>query len=223
MIELWAAFLLGLAGSLHCAGMCGPIALAIPVQDRGRFFLARLAYNGGRILSYAILGGIFGLLGASLTIAGLQRSLSLGAGIALIVMLILSRRTSVLFAPAIASLKSLFAKCLKHQSLSAVTALGMLNGFLPCGLSYAAATGAVATGSWLRAVEFMTVFGLGTVPMMVAIGLVGQRVQWKLRFKFAGWVPVALVLLALLLVLRGLPLDIPGLSPDRAGQCQHCR
>jgi uncharacterized protein len=224
MIELWAAFVLGLAGSLHCAGMCGPIALAIPANDRRHFLLGRILYNAGRIVSYSLLGLIFGALGASLALAGLQRWLSITVGAGLIILLFVSRRQAltVPFARAVAHLKGSFARCLKSHSLGSVGVLGILNGFLPCGLAYAAAAAATATGSWLRAVEFMIAFGVGTVPMMLAIGIFGQKVQWRLRFRFEKLMPVSVIVLALLLVLRGLSLGIPYISPGLSGRCPHC-
>ena len=93
----------------------------------------------------------------------------------------------------------------------------MLNGLLPCGLVYVAAAGATATGEILRAVEYMIAFGVGTVPMMLALTLAGQKLPIHWRFQLQKLVPICLALVGLLLVLRGLSLGIPYLSPDLSG------
>ncbi|MCD6049706.1 MAG: hypothetical protein K0Q55_1109, partial [Verrucomicrobia bacterium] len=93
-MELWTAFILGLVGSLHCAGMCGPLALALPVAGKTRraFVLGRVLYNLGRILTYCVIGAIFGLAGQSLALAGFQKWVSLGAGVAILLGLLASTR-----------------------------------------------------------------------------------------------------------------------------------
>lgn len=89
-VELWTALVLGLAGSLHCAGMCGPLALALPASgNRGTFITGRLLYNGGRVLTYALLGALFGAVGGALHLAGLQQALALGVGGLMVVMAVL--------------------------------------------------------------------------------------------------------------------------------------
>jgi len=224
MIELWAAFVLGLVGSLHCAGMCGPLALAVANAGQGRKSTHRLAYNGGRVVSYAILGFVMGAFGSSLAVAGLQRWVSLGAGVVLFgVFLGLTRRVvTTPFAMAVTRLKGLFGGALKSGSFWSTGFLGLLNGFLPCGLAYAACAGAVSLGSWGRAVAFMVAFGVGTMPMIFAIGCFGPRIQWTLRGKLHRLVPASVLVLAVLLVLRGLALGIPFVSPEMSGACPHC-
>src|SRR3954466_9482086 len=96
-MTLWTAFLLGLAGSLHCAGMCGPLLCALPVVGQGRasFYAGRFLYNLGRIGMYGLLGLVFGALGKTLSIAGLQRWLSLAAGCAVLIGLLASAKWSM--------------------------------------------------------------------------------------------------------------------------------
>lgn len=217
-MELWSAFLLGLVGSLHCAGMCGPLALALPVTGRTRtsFLLGRLNYNLGRILTYSLLGAVFGLLGKTLTLAGLQRWLSLAAGLAILIGLLASSHYA-LDAPAVKLvtwLKSGFAKLLQQRSLSSLLFLGALNGLLPCGVVYAACAAAVAVGGVLSGTQYMLAFGLGTVPMMLGLGLAGRPLHFAIRFKMQRLIPVFLLLLSTLLILRGLSLGIPYLSPN---------
>lgn len=212
------AIVLGLVGSLHCAGMCGPLALALPTTGNSRagFVAGRVAYNLGRILTYCALGAAFGLVGQTLAFAGFQRWVSLAAGTAILLGLVLSTKfaTSVPVARGVAWIKSGLGAMLRQRSFSATFALGTLNGLLPCGLVYAACAGAVATGDLLSGVEYMAAFGFGTVPMMLGIGLVGQKLQFTLRFKLQKLIPACLMLVAAMLILRGLSLGIPYLSPD---------
>ena len=224
---LFTALILGAVGSLHCAGMCGPLALALPAtgHSRATFLLGRAAYNLGRIVTYCLLGAAFGLVGQTLAFAGFQRWVSLAAGAAILVGLVVSSRfaVSVPVARAVAWIKSGLGALLRRRSVTSVFALGVLNGLLPCGLVYAACAGAVATGELLSGMEYMAAFGLGTVPMMLAIGLAGQKLQLALRFKLQRLIPACLALVALLLILRGLSLGIPYLSPDiSTGQCTAC-
>jgi len=225
-MELWTAFLLGLLGSLHCAGMCGPLALAIPAagNTKAAFVLDRLAYNFGRIFTYGLLGAIFGLIGKSFAVIGFQRWISLGVGILLLSAFLFSTRfmLNTKIANTVGLLKSAFAKLLHHRKFSSTALLGVLNGFLPCGLVYAACAGATVSSGFAPGIVYMIVFGLGTIPMMLAIGLAGKKLQLALRFKFQRLIPMTLVLMSVLLILRGLELGIPYLSPDlMQGNCCH--
>jgi sulfite exporter TauE/SafE len=214
---LWTAFILGLFGSLHCAGMCGPLALALPATG-GKpvsFFVGRLAYNLGRIITYCALGLVFGLIGKSLVLAGIQRWVSIALGVALLVGLFASRRLA-LWRPVtmlVDRLKSAMGGLLRRRSANALLTLGLLNGLLPCGLVYVACAGAVATGDLFNGALYMLAFGLGTVPMMLAISLSGKLVPVSMRLKLLKSVPVAVFLLASLLILRGMELGIPYVSP----------
>ncbi len=226
-MELWTAFLLGLVGSAHCAGMCGPLAMALPGTSsaRSQFVLGRLAYNGGRILTYVLLGALFGVIGQGFALAGLGRWVSLTLGsVILLSVLFTSRFTSgIPTLPAVHWLKSAFAVVLRRHTLSSLFTLGFLNGLLPCGLVYFACAGATATGSFLSGMGYMLAFGLGTVPMMLGISLAGAKVQFGLRLKLQRLIPVSLAIVGLLLLLRGMALGIPYLSPDvEAGQGQCC-
>lgn len=223
---LLTAIMLGLVGSLHCAGMCGPLALALPMtgNSRATFVLGRVAYNLGRIVTYCTLGAAFGLVGQTLALAGFQRWVSLAAGSAILIGLILSTKfaTSVPVARGVAWIKTGLGTMLRQRSLASTFALGTLNGLLPCGLVYAACAGAVASGGLLSGVEYMAAFGLGTVPMMLGIGLVGQKLQFTLRFKLQRLIPACLTIVAVMLILRGLSLGIPYLSPDLASENMQC-
>ena len=217
-MEFLTAFLIGLAGSVHCAGMCGPLALAVPGGGKtaAGFAASRLAYNLGRVLTYSLLGLFFGLAGQSLAMAGLQRWLSLGLGAVLLLSLVASRRWgwSTPATALVGRLKGAFGCLLRRRSLISVGALGLLNGLLPCGLVYVAGAGAAATGHGLSGAAYMAAFGAGTLPMMAAIGFSRKLVPVSFRWKLQKAIPVSIFLVGTLLILRGLSLGIPYLSPD---------
>ncbi len=225
-MDLWTAFVLGLVGSLHCAGMCGPLALALPpgMGSTGSYVVGRIAYNVGRIITYCLMGMVFGLLGRTLVLAGIQRWVSILLGVLLLVGLLSSRRLA-LWTPVITlvgKLKSGMAGLLRRRSVSGLLTLGVLNGLLPCGLVYVACAGATATGSLLGGVEYMAAFGIGTVPMMLAISLSGRIVPPAVRLTLVRAVPYAVFVLAALLILRGMSLGIPYLSPDLSADAPSC-
>ena len=224
-MELIAPFLLGLAGSLHCALMCGPLLLALPAAGTSPSAraLGRTVYHLGRIGVYGLLGALFGLAGSALALAGLQRWISLGAGAAILIGLLLSCRLAVGLpvTQAVVRLKSAFARVLKWRGLSASFLLGALNGLLPCGLVYVACAGAAANGGVGGGLRYMAAFGLGTVPMLLAVSLAGQSVRWP-RLRLRGVAPLLAVLAGVLLILRGMSLGIPYLSPDLSGGQVRC-
>jgi hypothetical protein len=225
-IDCWTAFVLGLVGSLHCAGMCGPLALALPAagDTTPGYVLGRIAYHVGRIVTYCLLGIVFGLAGWTFLLAGLQRWISIALGVALLLGLFASRKLA-LWRPvmsAVDQLKSRMSVLLRRRSFAALAVLGLLNGLLPCGLVYVACAGAAATGGILAGAGYMTVFGVGTVPMMLAISLSGKLVPVSLRLKLVKTIPVCVFLLATLLILRGMSLGIPYLSPNLSGTGASC-
>ena len=225
-MELWSAFLLGLAGSLHCAGMCGPLALALPAAGVSRtpFILGRLAYNVGRIVTYSLMGVVFGLVGRTVWLSGFQQAMSITLGVLLLAGLLASRRLA-LWQPVnslVNRIKSPLSALLRRKNVPAQFLLGLLNGFLPCGLVYVACAGATVTGDPLRGALYMVLFGVGTFPMMLAIGLSGKLIPFKLRLKLLKAVPASVFVLAMLLILRGLSLGIPYISPDLSAAHPSC-
>lgn len=226
-MDYLAAFFLGLLGSLHCAGMCGPLALALPATGRsGAGYVAgRLAYNLGRVTTYCALGVVFGIFGKALLLAGIQRWVSIALGVALLIGLFTSQKLAV--APPVIALvqrlKSAMSTTLRRRSLASLGLLGLLNGLLPCGLVYVAAAGAMTTGGIAASATYMAAFGAGTLPLMLAISVSGRLVPVSFRLKLMKAIPVSVFLLATLLILRGLSLGIPYLSPDLSagGACCH--
>jgi len=228
-MQLWTAFLFGLIGSAHCAGMCGPLALALPSSgnSRAQFLVGRLIYNSGRIVTYAALGGLFGVFGRTFAMAGLQRWVSLAAGAMILIGVIASPGVTgvIPVSRVVQFLKSALARHLRLGTFGSLFWIGLLNGFLPCGLVYAACAVAITLGNIPAGMEYMILFGLGTVPMMLAFSLAGKKIQWMLRFKLQRVLPIFLALAGGLLLLRGLDLGIPYLSPKlslAAGARQCC-
>jgi sulfite exporter TauE/SafE len=206
--------------------MCGPLVLALPPcgSTTATFLLGRAVYNLGRILTYCLLGALFGLVGQALLLAGVQRWVSIGLGLLLLAGLFSSRRLA-LWRPVttlVNRLKNRMSLLLQRRSLISLGALGLLNGLLPCGLVYVACAGATATNDYVKGSFYMAAFGLGTVPMLLAISLAGRLLPQSLRRDLRKAIPVSVCLLAALLILRGMALGIPYLSPGLGGDtCCH--
>lgn len=226
MMELGAAFILGLFGSLHCAGMCGPLMIALPTAQRTGlpFLVGRVIYHLGRLATYGLIGLSFGLVGKTLLLAGVQRWVSIAIGAVLILSLVASSKFSLTNAAGrfVSALRRRMGSLLQQRSLASLAALGALNGLLPCGLVYIAAAGALATGGIVSGIFYMGVFGLGTLPMMLAISLSGNLLPGFVRLYFRKAVPVSIFLLGSLLILRGMGLGIPYLSPNLSASGAPC-
>jgi sulfite exporter TauE/SafE len=212
------AYVLGFLGSLHCAAMCGPLMLALPVLPGGpaRFLAGRIIYQIGRIATYCMLGVVAGLVGKSILLAGFQRWLSIALGLAVLGGFLISKKVA-LSAPVVrlvSKLKTAMSAQLRRRSFRSLALLGMLNGLLPCGLVYVAVAGAVSRGNITGGILYMALFGLGTMPMTLGISLSGKLFPVALRLKLRGAIPVGVCVLAGLLILRGLSLGIPYVSPD---------
>lgn len=221
MNALWlSAFALGAAGSAHCIGMCGPIALAVPSIGSGRGARAwsTALLNGGRLFTYALLGVAFGAFGQGLRLAGLQQGVSLAAGvilmIAALVPSLLERSTATgRVGLWLARARGTMARHLRRNSPEAIWTSGMLNGLLPCGLVYTAALGAAASGNAMDGALLMLLFGIGTVPALVLVRLGGSTLSAAWRAKLRRLSPIMVGAMGLLLILRGSRLDIPYVSP----------
>ena len=225
-MALWAFLLLGAVGGLHCAAMCGPLALALPVTGSTRvgYLTGRVLYNGGRVVTYTVLGGLFGAIGQVAGLAGLQRWVSLIAGILILIGLVAPSHFPLtkFIARPVAWLKSCLGSLLQGRSSIALLAFGFLNGLLPCGLVYVAAAGAAASGNAVRGMEEMFAFGLGTIPLMLAVAWGGATIRSRLFGKARRLLPISVGLVAVLLIVRGLALGIPYLSPDLGADASCC-
>ncbi|WP_299365617.1 sulfite exporter TauE/SafE family protein [Winogradskyella sp.] len=218
---LYSAFILGLLGSLHCVGMCGPIAFMLPV-DRSNSFkkVSQISiYHIGRLLAYSLIGLVFGLVGKSLYIFGIQQQLSIAIGILMIVLVLIPYKMFAKYNlskplnKVISKVKSNLGQALKKKTADTFITIGFLNGFLPCGLVYMAVFGAIATGSLLQGSFYMVLFGLGTVPLMTSAIYLGKFLNQTIKQRIQKAIPIFVVIIGTLFILRGLGLGIPYLSP----------
>ncbi|MCA9735929.1 MAG: sulfite exporter TauE/SafE family protein [Deferribacteres bacterium] len=215
---IMTALVLGLVGGFHCVGMCGPLVLALPGTGENSLpaWTRKLFYNFGRAFTYALMGFVMGIIGQAISLAGFQRALSIILGVTiLIIVFIPSRYTNSMtsFFTTSKIWKKTFGRLLQKQTIPSFFIIGVLNGFLPCGLVYTALAGAVATGSIVNSTIFMIVFGLGTAPMLLLTSLLGGLLSVRWKSLFNRLIPIAATALAVILILRGLSLGIPFLSP----------
>ncbi len=226
MNHLNLAFIIGIFGSLHCIGMCAPLAFSLPAQqNRFVFILEKFSYNIGRAISYALLGLLIGLIGKQLWIAGIQQSLSILSGVLILFAAAFRLFPSVNFtrkwkSNLPGSVNSLIIKAIHHKSGHFM--IGVLNGFLPCGLVYVALATAVNTASAFQSALFMFFFGLGTLPLMLFAILGFGFVKPSIRSSINRIIPLFMIILGAWFVLRGLNLDIPFLSPLIGGDQPVC-
>ena len=232
MSAYFAAISLGFLFSFHCIGMCGPIALAVPLgKSTGLLRSGKmLTYNACRIVTYGIMGALFGIIGQGFHLAGIQQWVSIGLGILIIV--------GALF-PAIfkgsaierkvlgytSGLKAAFTKSFGKSSFSGLAVIGLLNGLLPCGLVYMALAMAMASDGPTLGATVMIFFGLGTIPAMFGVQFFGHLLGDKARTRIRRFVPYMVALLGVLFILRGSGLNIPYISPDLSGGVEepaHC-
>lgn len=216
-----AAFAMGIIGSFHCVGMCGPLALSLPLSDNSLFskFTGTLLYNAGRIITYSLFGLAAGLLGKSFVFLGFQQWLSIIAGAVIVLLVIVPKLFPATFKNVtiagkfFENLRQTFGKLFFKKNQSTLFAIGFLNGLLPCGMVYLAIAGATATGAISNSIVFMAAFGFGTLPVMWSIAFWGNFIGMQLRQKIRAAYPYMMMLMACLLILRGMGLGIPYISP----------
>lgn len=220
---LITALILGFMGSFHCAGMCGPIAIALPLHGNTvpqKIYGATL-YNLGRTLTYGIMGAVFGLLGQGIQLIGFQQKVSVIMGALMIISVIFPAifknqyRMDKSWFSFVGKLKNTIGKMFSIRSFSSLFLIGLLNGLLPCGLVYMAIAGAIGTGEIVLGSLYMILFGLGTIPMMLSISLAGNVMSLAIRNKINKLIPVLVVVVGIFFILRGLSLGIPYLSPPK--------
>lgn len=217
---LWLALVTGLVGSLHCAGMCGPIAFSLPFREDGAavgFYTGRLLYNSGRLVGYGILGALTGAFGNALGLVGFQQELGIIAGSLLVLVVVFSwlgkNRSIPWISTWSGAVQKGFARFYANSGNSSLLAIGVLNGFLPCGLVYTALAIALSSGYAAEGALVMVVFGLGTFPMMFLLSVSRRFVSLNVWRGFSRWSPVFALLIGLVFILRGANLGIPYLSP----------
>ena len=220
-MEIWTGFIVGLLGSIHCVGMCGPIAVALPIfgETQLKVIIGRVLYNFGRVITYSLMGALFGLFGSRLILFGLQQDISILLGSIILIYVFLPRKIKVkvsntsLYKKINTYLISRFAILISKKSISSLLIIGLLNGLLPCGFVYVGIAGAASTADWSYGAAYMALFGLGTFPIMFAASILGKIININIRQRINRLIPVFTVILALLFILRGLNLGIPYVSP----------
>ncbi|KFF05865.1 sulfite exporter TauE/SafE family protein [Flavobacterium reichenbachii] len=219
---LYSAFILGLISSLHCIGMCGPIAMMLPIDRSNETTKATqiITYQLGRLTAYAVIGLIFGLLGRGFLLAGIQQNISIFIGIAMILIAVIPEKIFANYNfskpvyKIISKVKSSLGNQFKNKSYKSIFIIGLLNGFLPCGMVYAALFGAIAMQSASFGTLYMLLFGLGTVPLMTIVVYINSIIKLPFRNKIQKVIPYAAVIIGVLFILRGLGLGIPYISPS---------
>jgi sulfite exporter TauE/SafE len=219
------AIILGALGSAHCIGMCGPIALSLPAVAENHYskFLGALLYNAGRVITYACIGLLFGLAGKSFSLFGFQQILSVSLGVIIILFLIFPPEKNLLtqnkhIASFFTDIRNKIGILFTKRNYSSLFMIGLLNGLLPCGLVYLAIAGAVATGDPLKSSVFMASFGLGTLPLMWAVTFFGSFINLHTRKMLNKAYPYMMGIMACLLIIRGLGLNIPYISPAHSNE-----
>jgi uncharacterized protein len=211
---LYSAFILGLISSIHCVGMCGPIALILPYQKDNRWQRVKetVTYNIGRVMTYTLLGLLFGYLGKGLALVGLQQSLSVLFGILFILIASLSifyAKNKHLYLLPIqkveTTIRTYFNRFLKQKNTFFV--LGMLNGLLPCGIVWWAIAASILTFNPAYSAFYMFLFGIGTMPLMLVTVLASSYIKKPFVRKFYTFIPVYQLLLGFFLLWRAYQID----------------
>lgn len=226
---LAAALILGLTSSFHCVGMCGPIALSMGLTKKQatNFYLQNLTYQFGRMVTYSILGALLGIIGQGFQMAGLQQYLTIGVGVVLIVMALFSfggkdfASKLPFLSNGLLKVKMALGRLLQKADYRSRFTTGLLNGFLPCGMVYMALTASIAAGGIWQGATYMAVFGLGTLPLMFLVVVLGQVMTQSFRLKLMRIVPIVMIVLGGLFILRGLELGIPYVSPKQEAMQIH--
>ncbi len=222
MLQLFiVAFSIGMVGSFHCVGMCGPLALALPLSSDSYAakFWGAFIYNAGRIVTYSVFGLLFGLIGQTAALFNFQQWLSIGTGVLILFFIIIPKKYKIQSSASgystafFTRIRMKLGRLFTQKNNSSLFVIGLLNGLLPCGLVYMATAGAIAAGSVVSSALFMAAFGLGTLPIMWSIAFFGNYIGVSFRQKIRRLYPYMMTLMACLLILRGMGLGIPYVSP----------
>lgn len=212
--------MLGIVSSFHCVGMCGPLSLALPmgnltkVQKSWSLFL----YHSGRISIYGLLGLIFGMAGRQIYLAGFQRWFSISLGIVVLLFVVQYFFFQNSFQPSFLNryyqkLQQWIIVLWQNTSRGGFFLLGIANGLLPCGMVYLAVAGALSLSRVDESILFMVMFGLGTLPTLLMIIYLKTFITGSVRSSMRKAIPFLMALMGVVLILRGLNLGIPFISP----------
>jgi sulfite exporter TauE/SafE len=178
-----------------------------------------ITYHLGRLTAYALIGLVFGLVGKGFFLAGIQQRLSVFIGVAMIITILTPERVLANYnfsKPVyrlISKIKSSLGKQFKNKSYQSLFTIGLLNGFLPCGMVYVALFGAIAMQNVPFGILYMLLFGIGTIPMMSSVTYLNSIMTVSFRNKIQKAIPYVGVIIGILFILRGLGLGIPYVSP----------
>lgn len=205
-----AAFILGMLGSVHCAGMCGPLSLLIPAGSvtADRRIAGLLLYNLARILVYTLLGFVTGWAGYLVSLSGAGAWLMLLAALLLLLSGVFSLFSRNLLdrIPVpdrwMQHLRHFFRPFFRQKNYWAYIGMGTFNALIPCGLLYTALLAAVAEAHPLQSAGFMLMFGLGTVPAMMSAQYLLQFIRQEWRTCLRRALPLASIVLALFMIYR---------------------
>lgn len=225
-LEFGLMFSLGLAGSLHCVQMCGPLVLSFSLATgpagRLRAGLLHVAYHLGRVATYGLLGAAAGLLGGGVSrVTGYERTAALAAGVIMVITglamtgLVPSSglvRIGVL-QPA-SFLTRRLARLLGSTSYPGKLALGLLMGFLPCGLIYAALLKSLESSSPVSGALTMVTFGVGTAGPLLAVGVFSSVLNRRLGRYSTRIAALAVMAMGAFLVWRGMLPAATGACPQ---------
>ncbi len=215
-------FFMGLLGSVHCIGMCGPLVMALPILHLSPIqkVTATFLYHLGKIMTYGLLGLVIGLFGKQIPFYNVQQHISIVIGVLILVYVIWvfylhpKRKLGFLKIDWIQKpVLSILGKLLNQNSVASFLLIGLLNGLLPCGMIYLALGSAWANQSVLQSGLFMIFFGLGTLPALLLVAFGGQLMGLAFRQKIQKALPYMLFCMGVLLILRGMNLGIPYISP----------
>jgi sulfite exporter TauE/SafE len=209
-----SAFLIGLLGSVHCVGMCGPLMLAFTPNEGSKRYIGFFTYHFGRLLVYMGIGVVFGLLSSSLVFFHFQQWAAIILGLTIISIYAIPGLRNQLEGRYFHSSFYAFAKAKLIQGYTTKFKwlfAGMLNGLLPCGMVYLAAAGALLTGSLMGAMSYMVLFGLGTLPALIGLLTLTKSTPKISRVLTRAITPVA-ILSGVLLVFRGLTVNDPEIN-----------
>lgn len=210
MLEV--AFLIGLVGSMHCIAMCGPLAIVANRIGKNQNVINSIIYNFSRIAIYVLLGLLFGLIGQVAIVNGLQKWLSVILGISVVVLsltMFLKPQLNNYLTGQFGVVFKLLGKMNRpgQRGFKNTALLGVVNGFLPCGLVYMGVAGAIVQTTQLNSALFMLAFGLGTLPMMFSLTFSGSKLLSLVRGNYKRVLSIGLFSFGVFLVYRGIGME----------------
>ncbi|MBP6127553.1 sulfite exporter TauE/SafE family protein [Flavobacterium sp.] len=219
---LYSALIFGFISSLHCVGMCGPIAMMLPIDQNNSFkkWSQIATYQLGRVVAYASLGLLFGVLGSGFFFAGFQQQLSILVGVLMILIAIIPENKLAQYNfskpiyKLISTVKTQLGLQFKNKSYKSLFLIGLFNGYLPCGMVYAALFGAMAMNHVFLGSLYMILFGLGTIPLMTVVVNLLKSTSFAFYTKIQKAIPIVIIFIGILFIVRGFGLNIPYVSPS---------